>query len=277
VTLDVDALLRRIGLTAQPPATAAGLRTVHRAYVSRVPYEDIAVQLGESRPLDVEALAARICHGGRGGYCFEVNGVFGALLEALGFAVTRHESVVAERGSDEPTNHLALSVEVEGRTYLAEAGWGEGWLDPLPLEPGVHRAGPLSWSVEPEPGGWWIGQHEWGATPGLFVSAAPATLDDFQPHHTRLSTAPESPFVRTLVVQQPHDDHVTTLRARTLSRVGPGRDERTVLPDAGAFADTLRSVFGIDPAALGPARMERLWTRACAQHEEWLASRGRAA
>jgi N-hydroxyarylamine O-acetyltransferase len=72
------------------------------------------------------------------------------------------------------------------------------------------------------------------------------------------------------VVQQPFDDHVVTLRARTLSRKGPGRDERSVLDDEDALAATLRDVFGIDPEALGAERIARLWDRACAQHEAYV-------
>ena len=132
--MDVEALLARIGLDARPAPTVEGLRRVHRAYVSSVPYEDLTVQLGAFAPLDVDALCARLLSGGRGGPCFEVNGVLAALLSDLGFAVTMHESLVDERDSGAPTNHLGLSVVAEGRTFLAEAGWGEGWLEPLAMD-----------------------------------------------------------------------------------------------------------------------------------------------
>jgi N-hydroxyarylamine O-acetyltransferase len=267
--VDVEALLTRIGLDARPAPTIEGLRRVHRAYVGSVPYEDLAVQLGESAPLDVAALTARVVSG-RGGYCFEVNGVLAALLRSLGFAVTMHESIVDERDSGAPTNHLALSVEAEGRTFLAEAGWGEGWIEPIPLEPGSHTVGPFTWTVSSVPGGWWIDQHEWGSTPGFFIRASPAVYDDFQAHHRRLSTDPESHFVQTLVVQQPHADRIVTLRARTLSVVGPDISSRYVAVDAGDFAAILSREFGI---VLDAARLDRLWTQACAQHERWLASR----
>jgi arylamine N-acetyltransferase len=82
----------------------------------------------------------------------------------------------------------------------------------------------------------------------------------------------DSSFVATLVVQQPADDHIVTLRARTLSRKGPGRDERTVLADQAALATTLRDVFAIDPEALGADRIARLWRQACVQHEAFVSS-----
>jgi N-hydroxyarylamine O-acetyltransferase len=97
-------------------------------------------------------------------------------------------------------------------------------------------------------------------------------MDAFDEPHARLSRSPESMFVKTLVVQQPHDDHVVTLRARTFSIRGPQRDERRVLADAGDLAATLRVGFGIDPDVLGAERVQRLWDAACAQHEAWLAA-----
>ena len=70
-----ERLLRHVGLDHEPSADADGLRETVGAFVTRVPFEDLAVQLGESRPLDPPALIERIVAGGRGGYCFEVNTV----------------------------------------------------------------------------------------------------------------------------------------------------------------------------------------------------------
>jgi N-hydroxyarylamine O-acetyltransferase len=270
----VTALLAHIGPAEAPAADVRGLRAVHRAFVARVPYDGLAVQLGESGPLSVEPLVARVLHGGRGGYCFEINTVLMALLEALGFTVERRQAIVGERGAraaGERTNHLALVVDVGGERFLADAGWGEGPLDPLPLREGPFSAGSFTYSLEREPdGGWWIAGHEWGSAPGFWCSDAPAELEDFAEHHRRLSTTPESPFVRTLVVQRPQDDRIVTLRARTLFVDGPGLRERRVLDDAAELAATLHAEFGIDPATLGDDRLRRVWARACAQHEDFL-------
>src|SRR5205823_4080002 len=131
--------------------------------------------------------------------------------------------------------------------YLCDAGWGEGPMEPVPLRIGAHDQGPFRWTTEREPSddGWWITQHEWGSTPGFRFGDDAVPLATYAPHHLRLATTAESNFVKTLVVQQPADDHVTTLRARTLTRKGPGRDEHAVLDDEDAFATTLKGVFGI--------------------------------
>jgi N-hydroxyarylamine O-acetyltransferase len=220
--------------------------------------------LGECGPLDAAALTRRVL-GGRGGYCFEINTVLGALLRGLGFRVTQHQAVVRGEG---PTNHMALLVDLDGERWLADAGLGEGFVDPLPLREGAHVIGPFTYTLTREPAGtWWMGQHDWGSIGGFRMAPEPSPLFAFEPHHRRLSTDPESSFVRTLVVQQPHRDRIVSLRARTLTAVGPAVDERRVLADAAEFAEVLAG-FGI---SLDAARLDRLWAQACAQHDEFLA------
>jgi N-hydroxyarylamine O-acetyltransferase len=256
----IEELARRMGVDAE-----SDLHAVHRAYLEHVTYEDIAVQLRESGPLDEAALTARILSG-RGGYCFELNTVLAALLRSLGFSVRYHEGVVGGAG---PTNHMVLIVDVGGEDWIADAGLGEGFLDPLPLREGVHRGrGPFAWTLEREPAGtWWLGQHEWGSVSGFRMQPEPCSHETFAPHHRRLSTDLASSFVQTLVVQKPYDDRIVTLRSRTLSRRGPAIDEMRVL-ERGEFGDVLRDEFGI---ALDAGRLQRLWTLAAAQHEAFQA------
>jgi N-hydroxyarylamine O-acetyltransferase len=276
MSLDADArdrLLHHIGLESAPPPTASGLRQVHRAFVSHIPYENLAIQLGETEALDPGKLVQRVLRGNRGGYCFEVNSVLHALLESLGFTVERRQAIVGYRAPparDEPTNHMALVANTpdEGR-FIADAGWGEGPLDPLPLVEGPVRSGVFERRITRDGAddGWWLAQHEFGSSAGFRFGDTPASLDDFAPHHLRLSTSPDSVFVAGLIVQRPFDDCILTLRSRTLFLDGPGVYERRVLPDQQAFAGVLRERFGINVAVVGPDRMERLWQDAVRQHD----------
>jgi len=250
----IDELLAFIGVDR-----TAGLHEVHRAYAARVTFEDVAVQLGESAPLDEQALARRLLDG-RGGYCFELNTVLAYILRGLGHEVSYHEGVVGGNG---PTNHMSLVVDGE---WLADCGLGEGFMDPLPLREGRHAGrGALSWTLEREEGGtWWMGQHEWGSVSGFRMNASPSPHEAFAPHHRRLSTDPASSFVQIFLAQRPSDDRIATLRARTLSEKGPEVAWKRVL-DREEFAAELRGRFRL---VLDDARVERLWARACAQHEE---------
>jgi N-hydroxyarylamine O-acetyltransferase len=261
----IDALLTRIGLSSMPAADVDGLHVLHRAYLARVPYEDLAVQLGETAPLDEAALVARICGDGRGGYCFELNTVLAALLRACGFVVTHHQAVV---GGEGPTNHMALLVHLDGERWLADAGLGEGFVDPLPFREGAYEIGPFTHTLAREPGGsWWMGQHEWSSFDGFRMTEEESTLAELDVHHRRLATDPESSFVKTLVVQTARVDRIVTLRSRTLSCVGPGVDSKRVVADREELAASLRDVFGITVAG---ERLERLWAQAVAQHEAFL-------
>lgn len=270
----VEALLDHLGLDRPASADAEALAIVHRRFLERVPYDGLTAQLGEHAPLDARALTARLLETGRGGYCFEINTVLAALLEGLGFAVERREGIVDAReafAGGAATNHQALVVRAGDEAFVCDAGWGEGFLEPLPLAPGTHRRGPLTWAVERTgDGGWWVQQHLWGSTPGFRFGDEVVSTSAFERHHARLATSAESSFVQTLVVQKPLDDRVVTLRARTLSEKGPGVDAKDVLPDEVAFARTLRETFGL---RLDAGRVARLWTGATAQHEAHVATR----
>jgi N-hydroxyarylamine O-acetyltransferase len=273
----IDELLRHIGIDDRPALDAEGLARVHRAFLSTLAYDGLTAQLGEHRPIDPMGLVERSLTTGRGGYCFEINTVLLTLLRELGFEVERREAVVDQReafGAGAPTNHLALvAVLADGTRWLCDAGWGEGPLEPLELVEGRVRRGPLWWALEREPdgSGWWVTQHEWGGTPGFHMSDEAVPLSAFAPHHQRLATDPDSSFVRTLVVQKPGADRVTTLRARTLNVKGPGATPAdAILASEDELAMTLEQVFGIDAAALGAERTARLWTAACAQHEAYM-------
>lgn len=273
--MSVGALLDHLGLPAPPRgADRETLFAVHEAFLRKVPYDGLTAQLGEHAPLDAEMLVERTLATGRAGYCFEINTVLAALLEALGFVVERREGLVDVReafAGGAPTNHLALVVRAVDEAFVCDAGWGEGFLAPLPLVVGTYRRGPLAWAVERDgSGGWWIQQHMWGSTPGFRFGDEVVGLEAFARHHERLATGPDSSFVKTLVVQKPLEDRVVTLRARTLSEKGPDVDVQRVLGDAGAFAATLRDTFNI---TLDAGRVTRLWDRACAQHEAFLATR----
>ena len=187
----LDALLARIGLDGPPAADVEGLRLLHRAYLEHVPYEDIAVQLGETGTLDETALAARVLRDGRGGYCFELNTVLAALLRAVGFSVTHHQAVV---GGEGPTNHMVLLVESDGERWIADAGLGEGFGAAAAARGHVRRAGPSRYTLTLEPDGtWWMGQHEWSSFSGFRMQADSCAVADFEPHHRRLAPRSGAP------------------------------------------------------------------------------------
>jgi N-hydroxyarylamine O-acetyltransferase len=130
--VNVDAYLERIGYEGSRSPTFETLAAVHRAHMLSVPFENLDIHLGRRLVLDREANFKKIVVRRRGGWCYELNGLFGLLLEQLGFAVTLLGArVVGERVGNE-LGHLMLRVDLE-RPWLADVGFGESSLAPLPL------------------------------------------------------------------------------------------------------------------------------------------------
>ena len=96
------AYLTRIGVTAPVDSDAAGLRLLHRAHQLTVPFENLSIHLAEPISLDEGELIDKIVRRGRGGFCYELNGAFALLLEALGAQVSRVAARVYGEASHGP-------------------------------------------------------------------------------------------------------------------------------------------------------------------------------
>jgi N-hydroxyarylamine O-acetyltransferase len=134
---DVAAYLYRIGVSAPVAGDAAGLRTLHLAHQLTVPFENLSIHLAEPVSLAEDDLVAKIVHRRRGGFCYELNGAFALLLEALGAQVSRVAArVYGEAGLGPPFDHLALIVRPADGSgpWLADVGFGSHSDYPLRLD-----------------------------------------------------------------------------------------------------------------------------------------------
>src|SRR5690242_9646293 len=141
--LDVRAYLDRIGYSGGIEATAENLRALHRAHLLTVPFENLDISVGRKIVVDQEAILKKIVELRRGGFCYELNGAFAALLRALGFRVTLLSARVARESGDEGPefDHLALLVDLED-PWLADVGFGELFLQAIRMEVGTEQMDP---------------------------------------------------------------------------------------------------------------------------------------
>ena len=133
----VVSYLNRVGVTAPTVGDTAGLRALHRAHQLTVPFENLSIHLAEPISLDERDLIDKIVRRRRGGFCYELNGVFALLLEALGAQVSRVAArVYGEDGLSPPFDHLALIVRPADGSgpWLADVGFGRHSDYPLLLE-----------------------------------------------------------------------------------------------------------------------------------------------
>jgi N-hydroxyarylamine O-acetyltransferase len=289
--LEVGGYLARLGLPDPGRPSVAALFALHRAHVERVPYENLEIQLGRPTTVDPYESAERIVRRRRGGYCFHLNGAFATLLSALGYRVRWHVGGV-QNSPDQPVagasgNHLALTVhglvspESPDGVWFVDAGLGDALHEPLPLRPGVFRQGPFSYALDRSsavPFGWRFDHDPAGSFAGMDFAPGSAGPEDFATTHVRLSTAAESPFVRTLAVQRRDVSGIDTLRGLVLSRIegAPGggtvrREEE--LTTAASWYSALADVFGLTLEDVPVDDRRALWDRVRRAHEAWAAAR----
>ncbi|HEV3173055.1 MAG TPA: arylamine N-acetyltransferase [Actinocrinis sp.] len=201
--------------------------------------------------LEPQALVEKIVARRRGGFCYELNGAFATLLQALGYRVTLLAGRVYSEKNDAfgpPFDHLALRVEAQdtgdGGPWLVDVGFGRHCVLPLRLEdrgdqhdPGgvfrinetgegdldVYRDGELQYRLEQRP----------------------RALADFEATCWWQQTAPDSHFLRSLVCSLGGADDRVTLSGRTLIVTCAGDRSEEHLEDEAAVLAAYRERFGI--------------------------------
>jgi len=245
--VNLDAYLARIGLARPLPPTLDTLRRLHVAHLGAFTFHNLQIQRRGSVPVDVESIERKFLGAEGGGYCFEMNTLFGAALRELGFEVT---TLLARVGPPEKAalNHMLLRVDVDGRPWLADVGFGgEGLLEPLPLEDGVRmmQAG-IEYSLRRDAHQWILSMRCGDQSEEMFEFAdAPHTAGDVEMANYFTSTHPSSIFRRTLTIQRATPEERVILRPAAITRYRDG--VRTEIPiESAQLRRFARELFGID-------------------------------
>jgi N-hydroxyarylamine O-acetyltransferase len=246
--LDLEAYLDRVEYTGSRQLTLDVLRDLHLAHATHIPFENLDVVLGRPIRLDLPGLQAKMVHGRRGGYCFEQNLLFAAALERLGFRLTRLAARVRFRATRLlPRTHMLLAVEAEGRSWLADVGFGgKGLLQPLPLAPGEEsRQFAWTYRVAQEPGRLVLQFRQGEAWQDLYAFTMEEQEQvDYELASYYVSTHPESIFTKMRTVQLCAPTHRLVLRNRDFSRDEGGREE-THRVEEDEVLDLLSRTFGL--------------------------------
>jgi N-hydroxyarylamine O-acetyltransferase len=265
----LDRYCARVAYHGPRDATLSTLRALHRAHLLAIPYENLDIHLGLEVTLDPAAMFTKLVDEGRGGWCYEMNGVFGRVLETLGFDVRYLSGAVgrATSGWRAQGNHLVLLVRLD-RLWIADVGFGDGFLTPLPLEPGTYSQGFLQYRVSRDGPRWHVRSHEFGGAEGFDFTLTPRTLDQFRSQCRELQTSPESGFVKSTVCERFMPNGLVMLRGAVLREVRASGVTTHVVQDAAEYDHVLRDRF--DLAVPGIAA---LWSGVWARHLQWQTER----
>jgi arylamine N-acetyltransferase len=266
----VSRYLSRLGFSANPAPTAAGLAELHVRHLDTVPYENLAIMLGRPDSTSPVQTLKRIAAGGNAGYCFHHNGAFEVVLRALGFTVERrfgHVWSTQESRATPVLNHLVLLVTIEGRRWWPDLGLGDGLRNPVEVVEGEISQGPYRYQISGVGAGEWTFKHDRsGSFAAVDVHASHPDDTEVAEAHRMLSTPPDGRFTRVLVVQRRDDTGTETLRGIRHQRTGDGAFTHD-LAGYGAWRATLVSM-GVCLLGVTDGELRSLHARMLAAHAE---------
>lgn len=262
----LDAYLVRIGVDRPVSLDIDGLARLHRAHLMAFTWEALDAFMGWPSAIAPAAAFAKMVEGRRGGWCYEMNGLFGAALAALGFRVTRlcggvHRTILGDVAIG---NHLTLRVDLD-RPYLAEVGLADSIVEPVPLAAGPIRQRGFDFSILPTDDGWLrFNNHANGMAQSF----------DFRPDHSDeaaiaatlgwLTQDPGSPFTNALAILRHTEDGYVALKNNCLRHVTADSASERYLMSADQLAEVFHTIFSLDIPQSG-----HVWDRIQAvSHEE---------
>ncbi|MGI5206023.1 arylamine N-acetyltransferase family protein [Spirillospora sp. CA-108201] len=261
-SVDLPAYLKRIGHDGAPAPTAAALRALHRAHVTSIPFENLEIMLGRPVDLSLDAVQAKLVERPRGGYCYEHNRLFAAVLERLGYEVTALAGrVTLGAAKILPLTHALLHVRPpeaspDEPAWLCDVGFGAGPLEPLRLVDG-EEAVQDGWGFRLRRGrtvtAWTPNTAEWEMHqrgPDGWVQRHTFVLNevfriDFEVGSYFVSTSARSPFTTRPFVQKFSAGSHRVLDGTKLTLTRPDGDveSRALAPED--LPETLAESFGI--------------------------------
>lgn len=268
-SIDPDRYFARIGYAGPRAPTVDVLHALTEAHAESIPFENIDVLLGRPIRLEPEALFAKLVTAHRGGYCFEQNGLFMAMLRQVGFEVrplgARVRLGQPDRRVPTPLTHLVLEVGIGGEPWITDVGVGSASLTrALRLteeleQPTPHETRRLvrdrgRWFHQIRRGGEWVDVYEFT---GETMPAIDRTVANWY-----TSTHPDSKFRRALTVAlaRPDGRRIAIADRELTFRAADGSVEQRVLATPDALLRALREQFGIalpSGTRLDPAAMAR--------------------
>jgi N-hydroxyarylamine O-acetyltransferase len=227
--IDIDRCLKRIGYIGPTEPNLFTLRALQRAFLLKVPFENLDIHLGRQISLASESIYEKIVSRKRGGFCYECNILFFDLLNELGFQVEYLSARMVKGGTAGPEyDHMVILVNLE-HDYLVDVGNGQSCREPLRID-GTNRS--ISEGYEYRVGTYGKGyalyyqQSDTAWTPRFLFTLIPRERGAFSGMCHYHQTSPESVFTqRRLATIATKEGRVTLTDMRIAITKGVGIQE----------------------------------------------------
>jgi N-hydroxyarylamine O-acetyltransferase len=227
LSVDLDRYLKRIGYDGPREPTERTLAALQRAHILNVPFDALDCLLGNRVTVEPEDAYRKVVDAGRGGYCFELNGLFAWALEEIGFDVKRLAArplIPVDPGVAEPFAHLALLVELD-RRWLVDVGFGYPFAhEPLDLDVrGEQLRDGRRFRISEDGDDLLVEELGAEEVRAYRFRLEPVEQDEFAPRCRIYSTDPDSVFVRHGPVVRVFDDGWVKVTRTGVAGVRGGR------------------------------------------------------
>ena len=235
--MDIRQYLERIQYSGPLSPDVQTLYGLQRAHLLSIPFENLDIGLQHPIRLEEAVLWEKIIIRGRGGFCYELNGLFAQLLEEIGFDVTYLNARVYNREGELGIDfdHLALLVGIPGQTehWLADVGFGDSFNEPLCLDgTEIQEQGLRAYRIEQVNDGFAIWQRNYDGSweRHYFFDLQPHKFPkEYQAACTYHQTSPLSSFTRGNIISRATPDGRVSLEDGWLILTKNGlRTERAV-------------------------------------------------
>ena len=249
--MNLTAYLDRINYHGPLTPTAETLRELQVAHLLTVPFENLSIHAKQPIVLDDNALFEKIVRRRRGGFCYEANGLFAALLRALGFNVKMLSggATNAEGGFGPDFDHMALMITLNER-WLVDVGFGDSFREPLLIDKrGDQRQGERTYRIDSDGTYLTLMQRdddadgEWKAL--YRFTLRPYEYSDYEEMCRYHQTSPLSHFTRGRICSRATPDGRVTLSEMRLIITRNGERQERALANEEEYAMMLRERFGI--------------------------------
>lgn len=246
---DLNAYFQRIGFTQQARADLATVTALMRCQLRTVPFENLDVQAGKIVSLIPEEIVAKILQRQRGGYCYEVNGLFAMALQALGlsyqFVAARPMFYPARR----PKTHMGIVVNIGAEQYLCDLGFGSYGIR-APLHLGsldvevaqdldcfkLSKLNELEFLMQARVKGEWLNQYSFNLSPQEWI--------DFMPANFLNSRHPDAIFVQKFLIIKQNQTGRVMLVGDSLKIIENGQESERTISEA-ERKQVLQEQFGL--------------------------------
>ncbi|MFY0728044.1 arylamine N-acetyltransferase family protein [Pseudomonas sp. NFX15] len=244
--------LRRLGFDRPPAPTLETLRQLQLRHTGAFPFENLTTLSGEPVLIDLPSIEQKVLHDGRGGYCYELNHLFLALLEELGFdarAISGRVVMGQPEGAWTARTHRLSLVIIDDVRYVTDVGFG-GMVPtaPLLLDSRAEQLTPHEpYRIDQHVDGFTLRANVAGEWRAMYIfDLQRQEAIDFAVGNWYVSTHPESSFAKQLTVARTGEGWRRTLNngSFAIHRIGHGSERRQVA-DVQELVGLLESEFGI--------------------------------